>query len=113
MLIGYTAKDTSKISTRASFIVYPSFLATGVQITPLIFPMFFQIAAYPLPMNWLNRLIRGMALRGQDLSAFGLEIGALLMIIGVSTLFIGLLFTREGRKMVEQYNHQSVNSVSI
>ncbi|WP_018755966.1 ABC transporter permease [Paenibacillus terrigena] len=98
MLIGYSAQDSSKVSLRTSFVLYPSFLATGIQLTPLAFPLFFQITAWPLPMNWLNRLLRGMALRSGGLTTYGLEIGALLIIIGVVSLFIGLLVYREARQ---------------
>ncbi|SDT10829.1 ABC-2 type transport system permease protein [Paenibacillaceae bacterium GAS479] len=99
MLIGYTAKDMSKVASRTSFILYPSFLATGIQLTPLAFPLFFQITAWPLPLNWLNRLIRGMAFRNGSLASYSLEIGALLVIIGLVSLVIGLLVLREARKM--------------
>ncbi|OPA80987.1 hypothetical protein BVG16_01160 [Paenibacillus selenitireducens] len=98
MLIGYSAKDSSKVSLRTSFVLYPSFLATGIQLTPLAFPLFFQIMAWPLPMNWLNRLLRGMAFRSGGLTAYGREMGALLIIIGVVSLIIGLLMVREARK---------------
>lgn len=99
MLIGYTAKDISKVSLRTSFVLYPSFLATGIQLTPLAFPEPFQIFAWALPMNWLNRLIRGMAFRDGALTAYSQELGALLIIIGVVSLFMGLLFLRETRKV--------------
>jgi ABC-2 type transport system permease protein len=98
VLIGYTAKDASKVASRTSFIVYPSFLATGIQLTPLAFPMFFQVTAWALPMTWLNRVIRGMAFRHGSLSAYSLEIGALLVIIGAASLLIGLLMLREASK---------------
>ncbi|WP_256757913.1 ABC transporter permease [Cohnella sp. WQ 127256] len=98
LLIGYTAKDASKVGLRSSLVVYPSFLATGIQLTPLAFPMFFQITAWALPMNWLNRLIRGMAFRHGSLTAYSVEIGALLVIIGIASLLIGLLMLRESRK---------------
>lgn len=99
MLIGYTAKDMSKVSLRTSLVLYPSFLATGIQLTPLAFPEPFQIFAWALPMNWLNRLIRGMAFRDGALTSYSQELGALLIIIGVATLFIGLLLLREAGKV--------------
>lgn len=99
MFIGYTARDMSKVSLRTSFVLYPSFLATGIQLTPLAFPETFQIFAWALPMNWLNRLIRGMAFRNGDLAAYSQELGALLIIIGVVSLLMGLLFLREARKV--------------
>ncbi|MEK8126642.1 ABC transporter permease [Paenibacillus filicis] len=99
MLLGYTAKDSSKVSARTSLVLYPSFLATGIQLTPLAFPLFFQVTAWALPMNWLNRLIRGMAFRSGGLTSYGLELGALLIIIGVSSLLIGLLMLKEARQV--------------
>ncbi|PQZ99052.1 MULTISPECIES: ABC transporter permease [unclassified Paenibacillus] len=99
MLIGYTAKDMSKVSLRTSLVLYPSFLATGIQLTPLAFPEPFQMFAWALPMNWLNRLIRGMAFRDGTLTAYSQELGALLIIIGGVSLFMGLLFLRETRKV--------------
>ncbi|WKK99881.1 hypothetical protein Q0F98_21560 [Paenibacillus amylolyticus] len=50
-------------------------------------------------MNWLNRLIRGMAFRDGALTAYSQELGALLIIIGGVSLFVGLLFLRETRKV--------------
>ncbi|PWW34690.1 MULTISPECIES: ABC transporter permease [Paenibacillus] len=105
MLIGYTAKDISKVSLRTSFVLYPSFLATGIQLTPLAFPVPFQIFAWALPMNWLNRLIRGMAFRDGALAAYSQELGALLIIIGVVSLFMGLLFLQETRKVSPSREH--------
>ncbi|BBH18982.1 hypothetical protein Back11_03270 [Paenibacillus baekrokdamisoli] len=98
LLIGYSAKDQSKVNLRTSFVLYPSFLSTGIQLTPLAFPEPFQIFAWALPMNWLNRLIRGMAFRDGALTAYSQEIGALLIIIGVVSLLIGLLVLREAGK---------------
>jgi len=97
MLLGYSIKDVSKAGSRTSLVLYPSFLATGIQLTPLAFPAFFQVTAWALPMNWLNRFIRGMAFRDGSLTAYGLEMGALLIIIGVVSLLIGLLYLRETR----------------
>ncbi|WP_145152729.1 ABC transporter permease [Paenibacillus xylanexedens] len=99
MLIGYTAKDMSKVSLRTSFVLYPSFLATGIQLTPLAFPEPFQMFAWALPMNWLNRLIRGMAFRDGALTAYSQELGALLIIIGGVSVLLGLLFLLEARKV--------------
>ncbi|UHA74701.1 ABC transporter permease [Paenibacillus sp. 481] len=99
LLIGYSATDVSKVNLRTSFVLYPSFLATGIQLTPLAFPEFFQISAWALPMNWLNRLIRGMAFREGELSAYSQELGALLIIIGVVSLLMGLLVLREAGKV--------------
>ncbi|MGG3887530.1 ABC transporter permease [Metabacillus fastidiosus] len=98
LLIGYSAKDLSKVSLRTSLVLYPSFLATGIQLTPLAFPEPFQILAWSLPMTWINRLIRGMAFRNGELPAYSLEIGALLIISGAACLLIGLLVLREGKK---------------
>ncbi|MFF2885510.1 ABC transporter permease [Paenibacillus sp. NPDC057967] len=97
MLLGYTAKDVSKVGSRMSVLLYPSFLVTGIQLTPLALPAFFQVTAWALPMNWLNRLIRGMAFRNGDLTAYSLELGALLIIIGAATLLIGLMVMKEAR----------------
>lgn len=98
MLLGYSVKDVSKVGSRMSVILYPSFLVTGIQLSPLALPAFFQITAWALPMNWLNRLIRGMAFRDGALTAYSYELGALLIIIGAASLFIGLLVTGEARK---------------
>ncbi|NIK77003.1 ABC-2 type transport system permease protein [Paenibacillus castaneae] len=98
LLIGYSAKDLSKVNLRTNFVLYPSFLATGIQLTPLAFPEPFQIFAWVLPMNWLNRLIRGMAFRDGALTAYSQELGALLIIIGIVSLLIGLLVLREAGK---------------
>lgn len=97
MLLGYTAKDVSKVGSRMSVLLYPSFLVTGIQLTPLALPAFFQVTAWVLPMNWLNRLIRGMAFRNGDLTAYSLELGALLIIMGASTLLIGLMVIKEAK----------------
>lgn len=97
MLLGYTAKDVSKVGSRMSVLLYPSFLVTGIQLTPLALPVFFQVTAWALPMNWLNRLIRGMAFRNGDLTAYSLELGALLIIIGAATLLIGLMVIKEAK----------------
>ncbi|BBI31291.1 ABC transporter permease [Cohnella abietis] len=112
LLIGYSAKDASKVGSRTSLVLYPSFLATGIQLTPLAFPAFFQVTAWALPMNWLNRLIRGMAFRNGVLTAYSLEMGALLIIIGVASLLIGLLFLREARKANSSLGQQADSGVS-
>lgn len=59
VLLGYSVRNVSKVGARMSIILYPSFLVTGIQLTPLAFPTFFQVTAWVLPMNWLNRMIRG------------------------------------------------------
>ncbi|GAA3411592.1 ABC transporter permease [Paenibacillus hodogayensis] len=115
MLLGYSAKDVSKVSSRMSVLLYPSFLVTGIQLTPLALPAFFQVTAWALPMNWLNRLIRGMAFRNGALTAYSLELGALLMIMGAASLLIGLMVLRETRTsnpLVEQHADSGALSVS-
>lgn len=65
--------------------------------------------------RWLNRLIRGMAFRHGSLTAYCLEIGALLVIIGVASLLIGLLMFREARKTnstLEQRNSGVLSVIS-
>jgi ABC-2 type transport system permease protein len=111
LLIGYTAKDASKVNLRTNFVLYPSFLATGIQLSPLAFPAFFQISAWVLPMNWLNRLIRGMAFRDGALSAYSLELGALLILIGVASLLIGLLVLQEVKKQEVSFSESVSASV--
>jgi ABC-2 type transport system permease protein len=111
LLIGYTAKDASKVNLRTNFVLYPSFLATGIQLSPLAFPAFFQISAWVLPMNWLNRLIRGMAFRDGALSAYSLELGALLILIGVASLLIGLLVLKEVKKQEVSFSESLSASV--
>jgi ABC-2 type transport system permease protein len=98
MLLGYSVQNISKVGSRMSLILYPSFLVTGIQLTPLAFPTFFQITAWALPMNWLNRLIRGMAFRNGELGFYSVELGACILIIGIASLGIGFVLRRESRR---------------
>jgi len=113
MLLGYTAKDVSKAGSRMSVLLYPSFLVTGIQLTPLALPAFFQVTAWALPMNWLNRLIRGMAFRNGSLTAYSLELGALLIIIGAATLLIGLMVLKEARASHSATDQQHADSGAL
>ncbi|MCM3132711.1 ABC transporter permease [Paenibacillus polysaccharolyticus] len=98
MLLGYSVQNISKVGSRMSLILYPSFLVTGIQLTPLAFPAFFQITAWALPMNWLNRLIRGMAFRNGELGFYSVELGACILIIGIASLGLGFVLRRESRR---------------
>ncbi|WP_051236942.1 ABC transporter permease [Paenibacillus pinihumi] len=115
MLLGYSAKDPAKAGSRTSLIVYPSFLVTGIQLSPLALPLFFQVTAWPLPMNWLNRILRGMAYRNGELATYSLEMGAMLILIGAASLFIGLLLLREKRKsnISSAGQHDEVKGLTI
>jgi ABC-2 type transport system permease protein len=62
-------------------------------------------------MNWLNRLIRGMAFRDGALSAYSLELGALLILIGVASLLIGLLVLKEVKKQEVSFSESVSASV--
>ncbi|WJM05840.1 ABC transporter permease [Paenibacillus sp. PK1-4R] len=97
MLLGYSVQNVSRVGARMSLILYPSFLVTGIQLTPLAFPTFFQVTAWALPMNWLNRMIRGMAFRHGELTFYGVELGACILIIGLASLGIGLFLRRESQ----------------
>ncbi|WP_339308205.1 ABC transporter permease [Paenibacillus sp. FSL R5-0519] len=97
MLLGYSVQNVSRVGVRMSLILYPSFLVTGIQLTPLAFPTFFQVTAWALPMNWLNRMIRGMAFRHGELTFYGVELGACILIIGLASLGIGLFLRRESQ----------------
>lgn len=94
MVIGWSARDRAKMALRTNVILYPSFLVTGVQIAPAIFPYFFQLTALPLPMTWLNKILRGMAFRGGDLYFYAREIGALLLITGICIMVIVFFASR-------------------
>jgi ABC-2 type transport system permease protein len=98
MFLGFSVQNVSKVGSRMSLILYPSFLVTGIQVTPLAFPTFFQITAWALPMNWLNRLIRGMAFRNGELGFYSVELGACILIIGIASLGIGFVLRRESRR---------------
>ncbi|MBB6020224.1 ABC-2 type transport system permease protein [Paenibacillus sp. JGP012] len=102
VLLGYSVRNVSKVGARMSIILYPSFLVTGIQLTPLAFPTFFQVTAWALPMNWLNRIIRGMAFRHGELGFYSLELGACILIIGLASLGIGIFLRRELRKQSSQ-----------
>ncbi|MCP1184547.1 ABC transporter permease [Paenibacillus sp. 1781tsa1] len=97
MLLGYSVQNVSRVGARMSLILYPSFLVTGIQLTPLAFPTFFQVTAWALPMNWLNRMIRGMAFRHGELTFYSVELGACILIIGLASLGIGLFLRRESQ----------------
>jgi len=97
MLLGYSVRNVSRIGARMSLILYPSFLLTGIQLTPLAFPTFFQVTAWAMPMNWLNRMIRGMAFRHGELTFYSVELGACILIIGLASLGIGLFLRRESQ----------------
>ncbi|MGO4728904.1 ABC transporter permease [Paenibacillus sp. 2KB_22] len=97
MLLGYSVRNVSRVGARMSLILYPSFLLTGIQLTPLAFPTFFQVTAWAMPMNWLNRMIRGMAFRHGELTFYSVELGACILIIGLASLGIGLFLRRESQ----------------
>ncbi|WP_342570000.1 ABC transporter permease [Paenibacillus sp. FSL R5-0749] len=108
MLLGYSVQNVSRVGARMSLILYPSFLVTGIQLTPLAFPTFFQVTAWGLPMNWLNRMIRGMAFRHGELTFYSVELGACILIIGLASLGIGLFLRRESQVLTSTLEAKAV-----
>lgn len=108
MLLGYSVQNVSRVVARMSLILYPSFLVTGIQLTPLAFPTFFQVTAWALPMNWLNRMIRGMAFRHGELTFYSVELGACILIIGLASLGIGLFLRRESQVLTSTLEAKAV-----
>lgn len=108
MLLGYSVQNVSRVGARMSLILYPSFLVTGIQLTPLAFPTFFQVTAWALPMNWLNRMIRGMAFRHGELTFYSVELGACILIIGLASLGIGLFLRRESHVLTSTLEAKAV-----
>ncbi|GAA4875794.1 hypothetical protein GCM10023310_64330 [Paenibacillus vulneris] len=99
MLVGWSAADPSKVALRTYAIVYPSFMLSGVQVAPIVFPYPIQVISHMLPLTWLFKLLRGMGYRGGSIAYFSAELGVFLLMIGVLSLGIGLMMLWENRKL--------------
>ncbi|CAG7628857.1 hypothetical protein PAESOLCIP111_03047 [Paenibacillus solanacearum] len=98
MVVGWTAADPSKVALRTYAIVYPSFMLSGVQVAPIIFPAPIQAISHMMPLTWLFKFIRGMGYRGGRLTYYVQEMGVFVAMIGILSLLVGLLTLRETRK---------------
>ncbi|CAG7657841.1 ABC transporter permease [Paenibacillus allorhizosphaerae] len=98
MVVGWTAADPSKVALRTYAIVYPSFMLSGVQVAPIIFPAPIQAISHMLPLTWLFKFIRGMGYRGGRLAYYVQEMGVFVAMIGILSLLVGLLTLRETRR---------------
>lgn len=98
MLAGWSAADPSKVALRTYAIVYPSFMLSGVQVAPIIFPRPIRMISDMLPLTWLFKFIRGIGYRGGSLRYFSAEIGVFGLMIGVLSIGIATMMLWENRK---------------
>jgi len=98
MLLGWNAPNGSKAMARGFAVVITSFMLSGIQAPVALFPQPIQMLSSILPLTWHFKFIRGIGLRGGDLSYFGSEIGVFLLMLATVTLLLLLNMFRETKK---------------
>jgi len=97
MLIGLVAKPPQAMVWGLGVVII-SFLLSGIQAPVALFPKPIQMLSSILPLTWNFKFIRGMGLRGGDLSYFQQEIGVYILMIAVVMLLLLLNMLREVKR---------------
>jgi len=90
LLLGWTASEPAKATSRVMLIVLPSFLLAGFQVPTLMLPKILQWFGNLLPITHHFKFIRGLGMRGGELSYFMTEVGSYLMM--TAGLVLGIMF---------------------
>lgn len=118
VLVGWTASSPAKAEGRIMLIVMPSFLLSGVQVPTVMLPEPMMWLSQFLPATMHFKFVRGIGMRGGELSYFVSEIGEYLMVTSLYVAIIYFLMRREARviKKEEQsasvYHNEQENSIS-
>ncbi len=99
MLVSWNVATPAKAAFRVPPFLLTSMLLGGIQAPVALLPTALQIVGKAIPFTWLFAFIRGMGLRGGELSYFQKEIGALLLYAGILALLLILCMLREKRKL--------------
>lgn len=70
MILGWSAQTKQKASSRLMIAVLPTSLLGGILMPVQMLPQVLQYVGYTLPLNWFFKFVRGMGLRGGDISFF-------------------------------------------
>lgn len=97
VLLGWTASEPAKASSRTMLVVILSFLLAGFQVPTLMLPKVLQWLGNLLPITHHFKFIRGMGMRGGDLQYFMAEIGSYFIMTAVLVLIVSLLSWKELR----------------
>lgn len=96
-LLGWTAREPSTASGRVMLVVLPSFLLAGFQVPTLMLPKVLQGLGNLLPITHHFMFIRGLGMRGGELSFFIKEIGSYVIMTAVMMLGMLSMSCREFR----------------
>lgn len=97
LILGWTASEPAKASGRVMLVVILSFLLAGFQVPTLMLPQVLQWLGNLLPITHHFKFIRGMGMRGGELSFFTSEIGSYLIMTAVMVFLVSLMSWREFR----------------
>lgn len=70
MILGWNAKSAKSASARLVLVMFPSVLTGGILLPLQMLPDALQKLSLVLPMSWFFKFLRGMGLRGGDISYF-------------------------------------------
>lgn len=99
MLLGWNTKNPSMAMARGFGVVITSFLLSGIQAPVALFPKAIQVISNMLPLTWNLKFLRGIGMRGGELSYFAKEIGVFLLMIGIVMFLLVLNMVKEVKKV--------------
>nr|WP_106782856.1 ABC transporter permease [Lysinibacillus timonensis] len=99
MALGWSAATPEKAKSFSVIVLMSAFLLGGVQTPVLLLPDILQKVGEILPINWLFKFIRGMGLRGGDLSYFIEELKGFALLTLALLAIVFLLMLREYYKL--------------
>ncbi len=102
MLLGWTAMNAQKATSRVMVLIAPSFILSNFTLPLALMPLPLQYLAQIFPMNWYVKFLKEIAFKGTSLVYLGKEMEGLLIMLTVIVLGLVCFMFKETRSIKEE-----------
>lgn len=109
MIVAWKAAHPGEAASKMIIVLMPAFVLSGSTLPAAIFPPLAEKIGHFFPYVWFFKFVRGMGLRGTPLSSLTVELGSMMLYVGVLALLVIFLAQKEKQKMMKQQATETIH----
>ena len=102
MIFSWGAKHPGEAIRKMMFVIVPGFILGGVALPQALLPNWVAMVSNGFPMVWFFRFVRGVGLRGADLSYMWRELGGFILYVCILAGILVFRLYQERQKLARQ-----------